>query len=53
MVNDFENQSNIFYNQVENISIEYDWKNTTKKAMDSLINRVGIDMFDSYKGYLV
>lgn len=49
---DFENQSSIFYNQVDQVRSEYDWQYRTNLVMDDLINRIGTDMFKSYKGYL-
>jgi glycosyltransferase involved in cell wall biosynthesis len=49
-VNNFENQSNVFYNQVPLVVEDYDWQNRTNIVMDSLINRIGVGMFDN-SGY--
>lgn len=48
-----ENQSNIFYNQIEAITKDYDWQLKTNAVMDSLVNRIGRDMFASSKAYLL
>lgn len=45
-------QSLFFYQQVPMVIDEYSWKKQTKKALDGLIDRVGIEMFYSYTGYL-
>lgn len=45
-------ESQHFYDQVPQIVEEYSWQNQTNKAMKSLINRVGIDLFTTYKDYL-
>jgi len=47
-----ESQSLFFYEQVPLVVDEYSWTKHTKNALDSLIDRVGIDMFKSYTGYL-
>jgi glycosyltransferase involved in cell wall biosynthesis len=52
VVNDLESQSNMFYNQIGSIQTEYDWQYRTNLVMDNLIDRIGKDMFTSYKGYL-
>jgi len=52
IVDNFDHQSNIFYNQVDDVIKEYDWQYRTNLIMDGLIDRIGIDMFHSYKGYL-
>jgi len=46
-VEDFEAQSNTFYNQIPEIVQDYSWQKRTNMVMDSLINRVGIDMFEN------
>lgn len=51
--NDINNQSKIFYNQVEKVTSDYDWYKLSKQTLDSFIDRVGIDIFNSSKGYLV
>lgn len=50
VANDFESQSNKFYNQIPEIVKEYDWQYRTNMAIDGLINRIGIDMFEN-SGY--
>lgn len=47
-----EKQSKDFFDQVPLVTSEYDWQKQTNKAMDSLISRVGIEMFDTDKSYL-
>ena len=46
----FELQSDIFYNQIPEIVKDYSWQHRTNMAMDSLIDRIGIDMFEN-SGY--
>jgi glycosyltransferase involved in cell wall biosynthesis len=46
----FENQASIFYKQVPKVVKEYDWQYRTNMAIDSLIDRIGIDMFEN-SGY--
>ena len=45
-------QSEVFFNQRQQVIQDYDWYYLSKKAIDGLISRVGIDMFNSSKGYL-
>lgn len=45
-------QSNIFYNQIDYVTEEYDWQTKTNDAFNSLVNRIGIESFGRYKGYL-
>ena len=52
IIDNFDHQSSIFYNQVDDIISEYNWQYRTNLIIDGLIDRVGIDMFNSYKGYL-
>ena len=47
-----QEQSEYFYNQVPQIVEEYSWQRQTDKALNSLINRIGIESFVTYKGYL-
>lgn len=47
-----EDQSNLFYNQVKTVTEDYSWSRLSKKAIDDLVDRVGIKMFDRSKGYL-
>jgi hypothetical protein len=48
--NDIESQSEQFYSQVPKVTNRYNWQKLTNSAMDSLISRVGIDMFEN-SGY--
>lgn len=52
VVANIENESKYFYDQVPEVVKEYSWQNQTNKALNSLIDRIGIDMFNNYKGYL-
>lgn len=45
-------QSIVFYNQVSSVITDYSWYNLSKKILDSFIDRVGFDIFNSSKGYL-
>ena len=45
-------QSNFFFKQIPQVTAEYDWYTLSKKAIDSLISRVGLEKFESSKGYL-
>jgi glycosyltransferase involved in cell wall biosynthesis len=47
----FESQSKKFYNQIDEVVADYSWQKRTNMAMDSLINRIGIDMFEN-SGYV-
>lgn len=49
-VNGFEEQANKFYNQIPVVVQDYDWQHRTNMAIDSLIDRIGIDMFEN-SGY--
>ena len=49
--NNFENQANIFYKQVTKVVKDYDWQHRTNMAVDSLIDRIGIGMFEN-SGYM-
>lgn len=49
---DIDIQSEIFYNQVPQVISDYDWYKLSKQAIDSLISRIGIDIFNTSKGYL-
>jgi glycosyltransferase involved in cell wall biosynthesis len=51
-VNDFNKQSNVFYQQVNDIIEEYDWERLTFKAMNNFIKRNGEECLSIYKGYL-
>lgn len=51
-VEDFENQSNIFYNQIEQVTTEYNWQTRTDDAIDRLIGRIGRDKFENSTDYL-
>jgi len=52
VVNDFDNQSNIFYNQILEVVSEYDWQRLTKNTMDYLVNKLGREMFENSTEYL-
>jgi glycosyltransferase involved in cell wall biosynthesis len=47
----FKSQSEKFYNQIDEVVADYSWQKRTNMAMDSLINRIGIDMFEN-SGYV-
>lgn len=49
--NNFENQANIFYNQIPTVVADYDWQNRTNTAIHYLIDRIGADMFEN-SGYM-
>lgn len=46
-IENIENLSKKFYNQVDEIKNEYTWQNKTETFLNSFIERVGIDMFNS------
>jgi glycosyltransferase involved in cell wall biosynthesis len=50
VVNNFDDQSNRFYNQIPDVVKEYNWQNKTNQALDALVQRVGRDMFEN-SGY--
>ena len=50
VVNDFDSQSSIFYNQISEVTKEYSWQSKTNQALDALVARVGRDMFEN-SGY--
>lgn len=45
MVENFENQSNIFYNQIPLVVDEYNWQTKTNAVINDLIKRIGVHMF--------
>jgi hypothetical protein len=45
-------QSKYFFEQVDRVTQDYNWSKLSKQAIDGLIDRVGIKMFDRSKGYL-
>jgi glycosyltransferase involved in cell wall biosynthesis len=47
VVSNFESQSSIFYNQIPEVVKDYDWQTRTNGAIDSLISRIGRDMFEN------
>ena len=47
----FESQANIFYSQIPTVVQDYDWQRRTNLVMDSLIDRIGIDMFGNSELY--
>lgn len=52
VVSNFDKQSDKFYNQIPEVVKDYDWQTRTNNVMDSLIQRVGIDMFENSLDYL-
>jgi glycosyltransferase involved in cell wall biosynthesis len=46
-VENFESQANQFYSQIPEVIKDYDWQYRTNMAIDSLINRIGPDMFEN------
>lgn len=52
VVENFDRQSDMFYNQIPNVVSDYNWQDRTNLVMDSLIKRIGKDMFISPKDYL-
>ena len=46
-VEDFDSQANKFYNQIPEVVKDYDWQYRTNIAIDSLIGRLGRDMFEN------
>ena len=52
VVGDIDNQSKIFFDQYQDVVNEYNWQYRCNSMVESLIDRVGIDMFSTYKGYL-
>lgn len=51
-VENIKQQSEVFYNQIPEVIKDYNWQRRTNLAVDGLIERVGRDMFDNYKGPL-
>lgn len=52
VANNIRQQSQKFHDQVSSINEDYSWYNLSKKAINSFIDRVGLDIFNSSKGYL-
>lgn len=52
VASDFDAQASCFFNQVDFVINEYDWVRQTNIAMDSLVARVGKEMFASSKAHL-
>jgi hypothetical protein len=52
VASDIKSQSQIFFNQIPNVINDYSWYSLSKKAVDGLIDRVGIDIFNSSRDYL-
>ena len=52
VADNFEQQSNIFFNQIPLIASEYNWLSLSQEAVNRLYGRVGDSMFESYRGYL-
>lgn len=49
---DIKEESQTFYKQIPQVVNDYSWYSLSKKAIDGLISRVGVDIFNSSKGYL-
>ena len=45
-------QADLFYNQVQAVTTEYNWQNLTDDALNRLVSRVGRNMFNSSKDHL-
>lgn len=43
----FDKQSKLFYKQVPEVVQDYSWQKRTNKAIDDLIDRIGLDMFEN------
>ena len=52
VANNISLQSKRFHDQIPKVVDEYSWYNLSKKAIDDFILRVGIEIFNSSKGYL-
>jgi glycosyltransferase involved in cell wall biosynthesis len=52
MAEDIKKQSQTFYDQTPQVVSDYSWYNLSKKAIDGLISRAGVNIFNSSKGYL-
>jgi glycosyltransferase involved in cell wall biosynthesis len=52
VVEDFDTQSDIFYNQIPEVVDDYNWQHRTNMAMDGLVERLGKEMFTSSKWHL-
>ena len=51
-VENIEEQSQRFYAQIPQVIEEYNWTKKTDKVMTDLVERIGLDMFTNYTGYL-
>jgi glycosyltransferase involved in cell wall biosynthesis len=49
---DIKQQSTHFMNQVNDVSYDYSWQNLSKKTIDSLVVRIGMESIASSKSYL-
>lgn len=47
VVEDFDKQADLFYKQIPTVIQDYDWQRRTDLAMDSLISRIGVNMFEN------
>lgn len=45
--NNIESQSEKFYKQIPDVLHDYSWQRLTNKSIDSLINRIGLGMFEN------
>jgi hypothetical protein len=48
----FDDQSEAFYDQIPEVTADYNWQHRTNMVMDGLVNRLGDGMFTSSKRYL-
>lgn len=46
VVENLDNEFETFYNQIPQVVSKYNWQNLTNKAIDDLVNRIGIDRFN-------
>jgi len=50
VANNLESEFDKFYNQIPEVVEKYNWQNLTNSAINSLVDRIGIDMFNSGSG---
>jgi len=52
ITDNFDSKAKSFYEQSPQVSADYDWQRRTDGAMNSLLKRVGAEMFNPYLMYL-
>lgn len=52
VASNIKTESQAFFSQIDNVINDYSWYNLSKKIIDSFIERVGPDIFNSSRGYL-